>query len=66
MESESLVYTVEEIGQKLKISRPQVYLGLKRGEIPCIRVGHRVLIPKAAFDRLLSGQGNQPACPASA
>jgi excisionase family DNA binding protein len=51
-----LTYTVEEAGQLLGIGRNQAYDGVKSGEIPSIRVGKRVLIPKALFDKLLNGE----------
>lgn len=28
-----------------------------RGEIPCIRIGKRILIPKVALNKLLEGAG---------
>lgn len=48
--------TVPEAGQRLGIGRNQAYEAAKRGEIPTIRIGSRILVPTAALDRLLSGQ----------
>jgi len=31
-------------------------LALARGDFPSIRVGRRVLIPRAAFERILAGE----------
>ena len=51
--------TVDETAIELGISRNAAYEAVKRGEIPSIRIGRRLLIPKAAFDRMLAeaGQG---------
>ena len=49
-------YDVEEAGRLLGIGRNQAYEAAKRGDFPTIRIGKRVLIPKAALDRLLRGE----------
>jgi excisionase family DNA binding protein len=46
-------YTVPEAGRRLGIGRRQAYDAAKRGEIPTIKIGRRVLVPKPAFERLL-------------
>lgn len=51
---ERLTLTVEEAAESLGISRAFAYEAVARGEIPCIRIGRRVLIPKVALDRLLN------------
>lgn len=48
-------YTVEETAEKLGVSRNATYEALKRGDLPSIRVGRRILVPAAALDRLLAG-----------
>jgi len=48
-----LTLTVEEAGAALGISRASAYEGVRRGEIPAIRIGRRVLVPRVALDRLL-------------
>ncbi len=50
---ERLTLTVEQAAEALGISRAFAYEAVARGEIPCIRIGRRVLIPKVALDRLL-------------
>jgi excisionase family DNA binding protein len=45
--------SVEEAGRLLGISRGAAYAHAKTGAIPTIRVGKRVLVPKAAFEKLL-------------
>ena len=49
-------YDVEEAGRLLGIGRNQAYEAAKRGDFPTIRIGKRILVPKAAFDRLLRGE----------
>ncbi len=48
-----LTYTVAEAGQLLGISRGSAYEGAKSGEIPVLKIGGRLLVPKAALDRML-------------
>ncbi len=52
-DTERLTYTIEEAGKMLGIGRNQSYGAAERGEIPTIRIGKRLLVPKATFDRLL-------------
>lgn len=52
---ERKTYGVEEAGRLLGIGRNQAYEAAKRGDIPTIKIGKRILVPKAALDRLLSG-----------
>lgn len=49
-----LVFTVEEAAQLLGISRSFAYEAVQRGEIPSMRIGRRVLVPKAALERFLA------------
>ena len=48
-----LVFTVEEAAQLLGISRSFAYEAVKQGEIPSMRIGRRILVPKAALQRFL-------------
>lgn len=52
---ERKTYGVEEAGRLLGIGRNQAYEAAKRGDIPTIKIGKRILVPKAALDRMLSG-----------
>ena len=56
--TERPVLSVEETGELLGLSRNSMYSAIARGEIPSIRVGRRLLIPKAALLRLLLEAGN--------
>ena len=51
--------SVPEAGQELGIGRNQAYNAARSGEIPTIRIGGRLLVPRAAFERLLD-QGGTP------
>ncbi len=54
MESdERLTLTVKETQIILGLSRSAVYQAIETGEIPSVRIGKRILIPKAALYRLL-------------
>jgi excisionase family DNA binding protein len=45
--------TVEEVARLLRIGRGTAYAAVRRGDIPSIRIGKRVLVPRAALERLL-------------
>ena len=57
----SLVYDVPEAGAMLGLSRNGSYDAANRGEIPTIRIGKLLKVPKAAFHRML----DEPAAKAS-
>ena len=52
-----LTLTVEEAATALGISRAFAYEAVARGEIPCIRIGKRILVPIAGLNRLLKSAG---------
>ena len=53
-------YKVEEAARLLGIGRNQCYEAVKRGDIPSIRLGKRIRVPRAALDRLLdNGNGDK-------
>jgi hypothetical protein len=41
----------------LGLSRNASYLAARRGDIPTIRIGKLLRVPKAAFHRMLEGAG---------
>ena len=53
--SERLTYSVLEAAQKLGLSKNSVYQACAKGEIPHIKIGKRILIPKVSLERLFSG-----------
>lgn len=50
---EARVYTVEAAGKLLGLSRPSAYAAAASGEIPTIRIGRRLLVPKARLAAML-------------
>lgn len=53
--TERLTLTVEQAAQVLGISRAHAYELAARGEIPTLRLGRRVLVPKEALSRMVHG-----------
>ena len=53
---DKLVLTIEEAARLLKIGRSCAYEAARRGELPILRMGRRMLVPKAALERLLEGK----------
>jgi excisionase family DNA binding protein len=52
-DSERKTVSVEEAGRILGISRGAAYAYANAGRIPTIRLGRRILVPKAGLDKLL-------------
>ena len=52
-----LVYDVPEAGEMLGLTRNASYEAAKRGDIPTIRIGKLIRVPKAAFHRMLEQAG---------
>jgi excisionase family DNA binding protein len=46
--------TVEEAADVLGIGRTLAYEAVRRGEIPTVRLGRRLLVPRGALDHLLT------------
>jgi len=47
------ILTVQEASRILRLSRGATYEAIRRGQVPSIRVGRRILVPRAALERLL-------------
>jgi excisionase family DNA binding protein len=45
-----------EAGRRLGLGRNATYEAIARGEIPVIRFGRRIVVPKKALERLLNGE----------
>ena len=54
---ERLVISVKECQEKMCLSKNSVYEAVRSGILPAIRVGRRILIPKAALERMLNECG---------
>ena len=53
----NLICTVEEAGKLLGVSRATAYECAKTGQIPSLRFGKRIWIPRAALMKLLADAG---------
>ena len=62
--SKLLVMSVPEAGAKLGLSRGGAYAAAERGEIPTIRIGKLLKVPRVAFDRMLERAGLSDSTPA--
>jgi excisionase family DNA binding protein len=51
--TECLTLTVPEVAARLGLSRNGAYDAVAAGHIPSIRIGRRLLVPRAALERLL-------------
>ena len=51
--SESFVLTVSEAARLLRLSKTTTYDQIRQGSIPSIRMGKRILVPRAALMRML-------------
>jgi excisionase family DNA binding protein len=57
---ERKTYDVDEAGRLLGIGRNAAYEAVKSGQLPVIKMGRRLLVPKAALDRMLDGTSCTP------
>ena len=51
--SEAQTITIDEASRRLGIGKNQAYDAAGRGEIPTIKIGRRLLVPLAPFERML-------------
>ncbi|MGH9030531.1 MAG: helix-turn-helix domain-containing protein [Acidimicrobiia bacterium] len=58
MSNERLTLTVEETAELLGISRAFAYTLVKNEELPFVRLGRRVVVPRRALERLLDAEFN--------
>jgi excisionase family DNA binding protein len=49
-----LVLTVAEAAAALRIGRNQAYAAVRRGQIPAVRIGRRLLVPRRAIEELVA------------
>lgn len=50
---ERAVLTIEEAGKLLNVSRPTAYNLAKNGSIPVLKLGRKLMVPKAALEKML-------------
>jgi excisionase family DNA binding protein len=48
--------TVEEAAQILGIGRTLAFEMARRGDLPALRLGRRLVVPRAALERMLRGE----------
>jgi excisionase family DNA binding protein len=53
--TERLTYDIVEAGRLLGLGRNASYEAAKTGQLPTIKIGRRLLVPKVALERLLKG-----------
>jgi hypothetical protein len=63
--AERLVYTVPEAGRLLGLGRNASYDAAKRGDIPTLRIGRLLLVPKIPLHRMLGITAPVPTSTAS-
>jgi excisionase family DNA binding protein len=51
---ERQTYTVEEAARIMGIGRGSAFEAVRRGDIPSIRIGRRLVVPRVALERLLA------------
>lgn len=52
-DTQKLTYSVTEAAELLGISKPAAYQAVKQNQIPHIKFGSRILIPRAALKKML-------------
>jgi excisionase family DNA binding protein len=55
----SAVLTVEEAAAMLRISRQSAYAAIRAGELPTVRIGRRLLVPRHRLEQLLDGASSK-------
>ena len=55
---EKLTNSVAEAGELLGLSRPSTHEAIKQGQIPSIRFGKRIVVPRAALEKMLPRYGS--------
>ena len=51
---EKLTYSVSEAAEILGIGRSAAYQGIRTGQVPSVKIGKRIIVPKVALQRKLS------------
>jgi len=65
MEDKRLTLSVEEAAKLLGIGRNLAYDRVKTGEIPVLKIGRRLLVPRSALEKLLAEPKPPNVTPAS-
>ena len=54
---ERATYSVPEAAKRLGVGRGTAYEAVRKGEIPSIKVGGRILVPREALEKMLKSAG---------
>ena len=54
----TLVYTIREAASLLTLGRSSMYNAVRNGSIPSVKLGRRILIPRAALEQFLLTAGH--------
>jgi hypothetical protein len=60
---DDLTWSIPHAGSKANLGKNASYAAARRGEIPTIRFGKKLRVPKAKFLRILSGEPDEVARP---
>jgi excisionase family DNA binding protein len=52
-------YSVSELAKILGIARTSAYEAIRQGQITAVRIGRRLLVPRATVERLLKGEATR-------
>jgi hypothetical protein len=55
-EEDDLTWSIPYAGRKANLAKNASYAAARRGEIPTIRFGKKLRVPKAKFLRILAGE----------
>jgi excisionase family DNA binding protein len=58
--ADRVTLTIEEVARALGIGRNSAFAAAHRGEIPVLKVGRRLLVPKAALEKMLAEISSGP------
>ncbi len=61
MAHDSHVLTVPEAATFLRVGRTAAYEAIRSGEIPSVRIGRSIRVPRLALERLMAGESDQQA-----
>jgi excisionase family DNA binding protein len=53
-------FRVREAAEILSMTTWCCYEAIKQGQVPAIRIGKRVIVPRAALEQMLAGAMQQP------
>jgi excisionase family DNA binding protein len=58
-ELERMALTVAETASLFGLARNSACEAIRRGELPAVRIGRRILVPRPALEKMISGGDNR-------